>query len=94
MILQALQSQNPGLYRELEQANQLQAFAENRAEEALAAFDAAMAPERTKLLKSNLGALERVQAETSAQRRVWASVLPTFLEFQPPPETTESNPES
>lgn len=91
-VKQAMQMLAPGLYQQLKATGELETYAERKAEAMLAEFDEQFGPAWLETIseKANLGAMERVQAATSAQQRIWASVLANHLEF-PEETTTASN---
>lgn len=89
MIEQAMQDQAPELYRELQASGQLAEAVAEKAAEVMEVFEELETPEAEKILRSNLGPLERQQKATELQRRMWEQALSTCLTW-PAAETTES----
>lgn len=88
MILQALHDKAPEQYFELEEAGELDEFAEKRTADMLEAFEETVAPDLMAVARSDLPTLERIQAAESVQRQAWEQTLATWLEFSPS-ETAE-----
>lgn len=93
MIQVALADQAPQIYRELQEAKELDSYTEAKAQEMLAEFGEQMSMVTVQVAKSSMPYLERVQALTSAQQLIWSQILANHLEF-PEPETIESDEES
>jgi len=90
-IKQAMNSLAPGLYRKLEVNGELEDYAEQKAEAMLAEFGEQAGQVMMQVMseKANLGAQERVQQATSAERRIWEGIVANHLEF--PAETTTAS---
>jgi hypothetical protein len=90
MIEQALKDKAPKTYRELNQAGKLKEFVANQEEQMMESYQRAWSEVTTETAMSKVSnPMERLQAQTMGESRVWEETLATFLEFaDPEPEMT------
>lgn len=90
MVEQAMQDQAPRLHQELKANGTLQAYLEEKTREIEDLEEELFEPEQTRILKSNLGPMERIQQGTLAARQAWDQAVATCLTF--PEATTTASP--